>query len=135
MASNVVETAGAERVIVKWRDRVVVKPDGTRIETRETVRDNERRDERREAAVRVQTRVEVKDRVVYRDRPANPPRFVLSVGAGTTVPSAPLPSVIPGLPSRLVLSATASVRVLGPVYAGVTAVSTGAVLAGVSVSF
>jgi hypothetical protein len=136
----IVETATAAivttRDVTKWRDRIVTKPDGTKIETRETVKDDGRSEEKREEKRAVEIRVE--ERLVYREREtarAQAPRYAFSLGAGVLIPPRPLPSFVPGLPSRLMLTATAAVRVAGPVYLGVSVTSTRTVGGFVSVAF
>lgn len=137
------ETASAtivvNRDVTRWRDRKVTRPDGTVIETHEALRDVAKRDEQRVSKAEVSSHVETVERLVYREREsvraAGAPRFVATFGVGALIPPRALPSVVPGLPSRVMLTASVSARVVGPVYAGLWATSTGAVGVGASVAF
>ncbi len=136
VAEVATHAAVSDNHVTHWRDRKVTKPDGTVIETHDAIKQDAHRDESTKSTREVKLGTTETTRTVYRERaPAPPPRFIVSLAAGTLIPPSAVPSVVPGLPSRLVLSATVSVRVIGPVYAGLTAVSTGAILAGLSVAF
>lgn len=88
------------REVTKWRDRVVTKPDGTRIETHEAVRDEGRRDERREAARETKLKVEERERIVYRETAAARPDWSVGAAAGTGLDLKPRYQV--GVARRLV---------------------------------
>lgn len=85
-----VEVAAAQqeaKEVVRWRTRVVTKPDGTRIETHETVKADEHKASTQTTKSAEKSVTQVSERLVYKDRlveaTASRWAFGVSVGAGT----------------------------------------------------
>jgi hypothetical protein len=85
-----VEVAAAEqeaKEVVRWRTKVIVKTDGTRIEVKEVERADEKRDATRTEKSAERTVVQVQEKLVYKDLlvEAAAPGFAfgVAVGAGT----------------------------------------------------
>lgn len=113
-----------DRVRVVHEDRVETRPDGTRIETKrdsdDATKEKKDTDRREQEKTQVVEKDRIVERIVTQTTPVRPPRWILSLDAGTSFPAlrdARL-NKVPGAPGWLSAGATVERRLLGPLWVG-----------------